>query len=216
MKPGDLKVNQLIEIDIDTDSDDKLYLPSRIEEIAGDNLYISVPMYRGSILPLRVGQKIRISFTYKEVTYAFNSIVVSRKWNRVPLLEIKKPDSLIKIQRRGYMRLQIAVDVRFRVAGEKVDFCEGVTVDVSGGGILLLTPSPIEANQMLEVELHLPGKEPLFCKARVLRLLEKGLKEGKVNKAALEFNDIAEGKRDKIISFIFEKQREWIQKGLLQ
>jgi c-di-GMP-binding flagellar brake protein YcgR len=216
MKASDLKVNQLIEFEIETDANERLFLRSRIEEVVDQFLHVSAPMYRGAILPLRVGETIKVCMNYRDNTYQFYTSVIGRKWNKIPLLVIKKPEQFIKIQRRCFLRLPVAVAVRYRLAGEKTEFYNGVTVDISGGGALLLTECPIEEGQILEMEIDLPDREPVFSRARVIRLLERKTREGQANKAALEFNDISEGKRDKIINFIFDKQREWIKKGILK
>lgn len=217
MKVDDLKVNQLIEIETEIDNQQNIkYLPSRIEEIKGDYIYISVPMYRRQLMPLRVGENIKIAFTYKEKSYAFFTAVVARKWQQVPLLVIEKPNQLIKIQRRDFVRLPVKLKVRFKTADKDEPYREGITLDVSGGGTLFLTTAPVEAGQIIDLEIFLPGRETFTCPGRVIRLLEKAKKEGDNNKIALEFYEITEGKRDKIINFLFEKQREWIQKGLLE
>lgn len=216
MKASDLKENQLIEIEVDIDSGEKTFLPSRIEEVVDNYLHVSAPIYRGGIMPLRTGQTLKIRMNYKNNTYSFYTLVVGRKWNIVPLIIIKKPNQFVKIQRREFLRLPVAVPVKYRLAGENTEFYDGVTVDISGGGALLSTQYPIEAGQTLEMEINLPNREPVFCRAQVIRLLEKITSKGKANKAALVFEEISEGKRDKIINFIFEKQREWIKKGILK
>ncbi|HEX3011071.1 MAG TPA: flagellar brake domain-containing protein [Syntrophomonadaceae bacterium] len=216
MTSDKLKVNQLIEIEIELALEKTLNLPSRIEGIEEDYLYISVPMYRGEIVPLRTGQALKIYLSEQDVTYAFYTKVLGRRWQNIPLLVIQKPDNFIKIQRRSFMRLPIKLDVYFRASGDEADFQKGETVDISGGGALFLTEEPVEEGQILEVELCLPNRKPFFCRAKVIRILEKARKRGDKNKVAVEYYEILEGKRDKIVNFIFEKQREWIRKGLFQ
>ncbi|MGI5921710.1 MAG: flagellar brake protein, partial [Syntrophomonadaceae bacterium] len=148
-------------------------------------------------------------------TYVFSSPITARKWNKIPLLILKKPQEFTKIQRRGHWRIDVVISVKYRPAGEDTPFLDALTLDISGGGVLMRTENDIEAGQILEMEINLPEREPVFCQARVIRLLEKKKREGQANKAALEFHEISEAKRDKIINFIFAKQREWIRKGLL-
>jgi c-di-GMP-binding flagellar brake protein YcgR len=216
MKPGKLRINQLIELEVEIVPDQILNLPSRIEGIEGNNVYISVPMYRGELIPLRVGQNVKIYLNEKEVTYTFFTTILGRKWQNIPVLVIQKPSSLTKIQRRSFMRLPIKLDFYFRAVGDESDFKKGETIDISGGGALFITEEEIEEGQVLEVELYLPKRKPFFCTAKVLRILERAKKKGDKNKVAVEYFDISEGKRDQIIGFIFEKQREWIRKGLFQ
>jgi c-di-GMP-binding flagellar brake protein YcgR len=216
LKPSQIKINQLLDIEIELDPEKTLQLPSRVEGTEDNCLLISVPMYRGEIIPLRTGQKIKIFLNGQDVSYTFLTEIVGRRWQNIPLLVIKKPQSLIKIQRRSYMRLPVKLDVSFRVAGDESDFKTGETLDISGGGILFVTEEKIEEGQILELELYLPRRKPFFCRAKVVRLLERARKKGEKNKVALEYHEITEGKRDQIINYIFEKQREWIRKGLFQ
>ncbi|HBQ86553.1 MAG TPA: hypothetical protein DER33_00415 [Syntrophomonas sp.] len=214
MNPDQIKINQLIEIEVELESGRILNLPSRIEGIEENELHISVPLYRGEIIPLRTGQTVRIFLTFQDMTYAFSTAVMGRKWQNIPLLVIKKPDTFIKIQRRNYMRLPIKLESYFRVVGDESDFKKAETLNISGGGALIITEEAIEEGQNIEFELYIPNRNPFFCLAKVVRLLERGTEKGGKNKAAIEYCDIAESKRDKIINYIFEKQREWIRKGL--
>lgn len=216
MKPDKIKINQLIEIEIELEPEKILCLPSRIEGIEENLIYISVPMYRGEVIPLRTGQVIKIFINQRDVSFAFDTAIMGRIWQNIPLLAIKRPDKFVKIQRRNFMRLSVKLEVYFRVMGDESDFKKGETLDISGGGILFLTEEAIEEGQILEVELYLPRRKPFFCRAKVVRLLERAKKKGDKNKVALEYYEINEAKRDKVINYIFEKQREWIRKGLFQ
>ncbi|MGI5921896.1 MAG: flagellar brake protein, partial [Syntrophomonadaceae bacterium] len=106
MKADDLKVNQLIEIEVE-ELQDIMYLPSRIEEVEDGFIHVSVPMYRGAIVPMRVGQMARVRFNYNDSTYVFSSPITARKWNKIPLLILKKPQEFTKIQRRGHWRIDV-------------------------------------------------------------------------------------------------------------
>jgi c-di-GMP-binding flagellar brake protein YcgR len=214
MNPDQIKINQLIEIEVELESQKILNLPSRIEGMEENELHISVPLYRGEIIPLRTGQTVRIFLTCEDMTYAFSATIVGRKWQNIPLLVINKPDTFIKIQRRNYMRLPIKLESYFRLVGDESDFKKAETLNISGGGALIITEEAIEEGQNIEFELYIPNRKPFFCLAKVVRLLERGTEKGGRNKAAIEYYDITESKRDKIINYIFEKQREWIRKGL--
>lgn len=216
MKPDKIKINHLIEIEVELEPEKILNLPSRVEGMDENHLYISVPMYRGEIIPLRTGQSVKIYLNEKEMTYAFTTPILGRRWQNIPLLVIQKPEAFIKIQRRNYMRLPVKLDLYFRITGDESDFKKGETIDISGGGVLFVTEENVEERQILEVELYLPNRKPFFCRAKVIRLLEKAKKKGDKNKVAVEYYEMTEGKRDKIINYIFEKQREWIRKGLFQ
>lgn len=217
MEAKDLRINQLIEVTVDEDDSDYRHLASRIEEITDDHLHISVPMRKGELLPLRVGQYLIINFIIKGHSYVFNTIIVNRRLNPLPILIIQKPTQISEIQRRQWVRVPAKLPLRFRASAHEKDVkpSEGNSLDISGGGILFLTADAVEDGQIIELEINLPNRTPVFCKAKILRTVEKASQIGQPNKVILEYYEISEGHRDKIVNYIFEKQREWIRKGVL-
>lgn len=215
MKIDDIKVNQLIEIEVELDATFQ-YLRSRIEEVSSIDLGLAVPMYKGVIVPMRVGREIKVCLTYKEKTFAFFTTIIGRKREPIPLLIVNKPEELFPIQRRSYVRLPVSVPIKFRALPDGETVIRGTTLDISGGGALLLTKAGLERGQIIELELDLPNREPVFCKARVVRILSQAKTAKDKSKIAIEYQDISEGQRDRIFNYIFEKQREWIRKGLLE
>ncbi len=217
MLAKDFRINQLVEISVDEEGSDYKNLASRIEEVTAEHLHIAVPMKRGELLPLRVRQHLNISIFFKGKSFMFKTIIVARHLDPFPVLVVVKPDKFIEIQRRQWVRVPTKLAMRYRAinSAKNVEPYVGETIDISGGGLLFATLDPVEEGQMVELEIALPGPTPLFCKAKLLRILEKPKKEGASSKIILEFTEISEGQRDRIISYIFEKQREWIRKGLI-
>ncbi|MDD3878617.1 MAG: flagellar brake protein [Syntrophomonas sp.] len=219
MKAHVIKVNHLLEIEMENDSG-KEYIPSRLEEISGDYWHISMPMRKGIYITMRVGQKIRIVLRYKKTMFAASTVIAARRRGHIPVLIVNKPQDLVAInQKRTYVRLSVAIPVGFRLllpGGEKGELVEGVTGDISAGGMLLFSTQEMEKEQKIEIEIKLPDSESIFCQAHVVRVLDKATKEGTHNKYAVEYDDINEGQRDRIFRFIFDKQREWLRKGVTE
>lgn len=216
MRVDDLRLNQLVEIEYPIGSKKNVeYLPSRIEGKSDQYLYLAVPIRKGELVPLRIGSELKVVFTTKKNTYLFETQITNRQREPIPILEVEKPSELIKIQRRSYVRLPVNLDVTFTILPDEVEH-KGITLDISAGGVLLQTKTKLEKGQVLNFKLNLPKREAILCKARVLRILHKAKKETENNKVAIEFVNINESKKDKIFNYIFEKQREWIQKGLLE
>lgn len=217
MQAEDLRINQLIEISVDEESSNYKFLASRIEEVTKDHLHVAVPMKKGELLPLRVRQHLNVNISFKGKSYMFKTIIVNRRLDPFPILVINKPTKFTEIQRRQWVRVPTKLVLRFREigSGQNIEPYIGETLDISGGGLLFITHDPVEAEQLIELEIGLPGRTPLFCKAKIIRVVEKPKKEGGTSKVILEYTEISEGQRDRIVSYIFEKQREWIRKGLL-
>lgn len=214
MNPDKLRINQLIEIEL-SEGDKSEYLPSRIEEIKDNYLYVSMPMRKGTLLPMRIGQEIRVLMRHKNGMVGFLTRVVGRKREPIPYLIITKPERIVPVnQKREYVRLNVSLPVRFRVIDEEeAQIEEGVTIDISAGGALVSTRAEVKAGQKMEIEIVLSPGNIFSCQAHAIRTFEKRANENAIW-VAVEYNDISEADRDRIFKFIFEKQREWIKKGI--
>lgn len=223
MKVENIKVNQLVEIEIDSDTP-SANLPSRIEEIKDEYIYVSMPIKKAVLFPLRIGQEIKIIIRYQQSLFAFKTNVVGRRREPIPVLIINKPESIQRInQKREYVRLEASLTIRFRIL-ELVKGLEGDkestiyqanTMNISAGGVLFSTRQKLKTSDTIEIELQLPEQEPILCKAKIVRVFaqDRVTSEAKV---AVEFDDITESQRDRIFKYIFDKQREWIKKGLVE
>ena len=214
MNPNNLKINQLVEIELN-EGNIVEYLPSRIEEIKEDYLYISMPMRKGTLLPMRLGQEIRVITRYKNSTVGFLTRIVGRRREPIPYLIINKPEVILPIkQKREYVRLNVSLPVRFKIIDEedKNEIEEGITIDISAGGVLFSTKAEVKKGQKIEIEITLSLEKTFSCQADAIRIFEKA--ENNAIWVAVEYNDISEADRDRIFKFIFEKQREWIKKGI--
>lgn len=217
MRVQDIKINQLVEIEME-DGDIKTYLPSRIEEITDLHLYLATPMKKGIVLVMRTGREIRVIFRYKNSTYGFDTQVLGRRHHPIPVLIVAKPEEIFSVQqKRNYVRLAVALPVRFRIVSEaeeeKIE--AGTTIDISAGGAMFITSAKIKLTDQLEFELQLSEDESICCGAQVVRLLNNPERISGMQ-VAVEFDNITEGQRDRIFKFVFNKQREWIRKGLIE
>ena len=90
----------------------------------------------------------------------------------------------------------------------------GTTVDVSGGGISLVTGSPLPMGQHVDMTFLLPTRPEirldLLGKVRLVEQLEE---EG-AYKIGVEFVALNEIDRDRLVRYIFQKQRECLRHGL--
>lgn len=218
MNVEEIRINQLIEVSVDEDDSEYHGLASRIEGIERDSFHISVPTHRGNVLPLSLGTRLIISVIHRGDVYRFGSVVIGRKRDPIPMLTIRKPESLSKIQRRHWVRLAAVVDIYYYVDdGTQIsEEYRGQSIDISGGGLLLLTTHELVAGYHLMMRLDVPGQESVLCKGQVLRTINEASTGKNYQKAAVEFYEISERSRDRIIKFIFDKQREWIRRGVIK
>jgi len=172
-------------------------------------------MRKGTLLPMRLGQEIKVITRYKNSTVGFLTRIVGRRREPIPYLIINKPEVILPIkQKREYVRLNVSLPVRFKIIDEedKNEIEEGITIDISAGGVLFSTKAEVKKGQKIEIEITLSLEKTFSCQADAIRIFEKA--ENNAIWVAVEYNDISEADRDRIFKFIFEKQREWIKKGI--
>lgn len=208
-----LKLNQKVTIQKESDQNGKFYT-SYIAAMEGDTISLATPMHHGRLILFNRGDKIRV--------YAwplmFVSEVLSRRLFPHPLLVVQRPRVFIKEQKRAFVRLEASVPVMvWELTGGPLSKPAGTevkthTVDLSGGGALLVYPRDLKPGTWLEMEIDLPNK--VRCRAQVRRVehIEQGLEKVRL---AVEFVEITQADQDKIMAFIFERQRELRRRGLL-
>lgn len=213
-----LSINQLVEISVDEINFEYKGLSSRVEEINNEHILLSAPTYRGEILPLRTGMRIKVSYVLNDCAYSFNTSIVARKKGPLPIIIINKPHKIIRVQRRHWVRVASTLDIEYSsisATPESNLTYTGKTIDISGGGVRFITKGALEPGEIINLKIYLPSRSPVITKARIIRILEKAKSEGESNKAVLEYSDINENDRERIIKYVFEKQRELIKKGLV-
>ncbi len=123
-------------------------------------------------------------------------------------------------EKRNYLRIQAELPVRYRFlrpgpsGPAPLDTCEGRSLNLSGGGLLLLGPIPdvhwvvdlLMEKIIVFVEVDLGGGDgPVRALARVSWL--EGLDERtKTCRMGLKFKEITRDAQDRILNYIIESQ----------
>jgi c-di-GMP-binding flagellar brake protein YcgR len=187
---------------------------SRIEEVGNKILTVGVPFVQGEIVPLREGTKVLITFWDDLSAYEFEGEIMQRIAVPVPLLVLKLPDFITKVQRRNYVRVPATYPITYRSVDEAglSDLYRGTMIDLSGGGMRFLTKEGLENHSLLYVHLELPTAL-IQTPARICRVE----KTDDVQRycVTVEFSDLSERERDQIIRCVFEIQRVMRKKGLV-
>lgn len=202
-----------VELDISEGEYQGRYV-TRIEEVGERILSVGAPFNNGEIVPLREGTKVKLTFWDEAAAYSFEGKIMQRIAVPIPLFILELPDSVVKVQRRNYVRVPALYQVSFRSVTKEglSDTQIGTLLDLSGGGMRFLTKERVEKNSLLYVGLMLPIGE-LKTPVRVCRA-EK-LDDSKNYKVSVEFNDISERERDRVIRCVFDIQRAMRKKGLI-
>ena len=209
------KVNKNIQIEVNRGPYQGDY-KSKVSEINPDNIKILTPYIKEELVPLRVGAGIVVFFTGNNAAYTFNSQVIDREKEKVPVLVIEPPDEINRIQRRDYFRLEVQVELQYRLLDEdgkpvEEDFIESVTLDISAGGIRMVVDEYIQEDTLIEIYMDIPEIKDIPVYGKVVNHYRNNTAKA----VGIKFTGISTGLRDEIMSWLFDKQRELRQKGLL-
>jgi len=208
-----IKINKLIEIEIDMDKgklEQKDVFASRVEDIRRDTIIVAAPYRKGTIVPVPVGEEVQIRIGKDGTYYLFHTRILERIAGHQPLLQLSAPFKVTKIQMRNWVRVETNLPMLYRIAGSESEFIEATAIDISGGGICMLSNDPIKQDCVLEIEITFPDKFVLKAQGNVARCFD----EQKPIRIGVCFQDIRERDQERIVGYVFKKQREYIKKGV--
>lgn len=218
MKSSDLKLNMRLEISVMINQRTE-YVPVRVEELSPEYLTLSMPMWQGSLIPMRLRDKLAVRILFRDSYFGFKTTVIERRLKPVPVIVVERPQKIQPVeQRRGHVRVEAGLTLSLRLLSDNNnDFsaCLAHTINISAGGLLLATDKKLKKGQMVLLDLFLPEAEVVSCKAKTVRVFSEADSPVK-GRAGLQYEDISEKDRDKIARFVFSRQRELIKKGLLE
>ncbi|MEW9500228.1 flagellar brake protein [Jeotgalibacillus marinus] len=199
-----------------TNTDDKYR--SRVVEIHGSKIHIDYPINIATdkTVFLREGMQLKASFTQSErAAFVFETEVQDRVKGKIPMVSLHYPgdEEFRRIQRRQYVRIDMAIDVAIRGDGR---WYHTVTHDLSAGGLAFILHKGVEfrKEEELEIFLVLPMKmgENQYIKttSRFVRIKS----HNNIQIGTIKFLDLTSLERQLLIRFIFECQLQLRQKGL--
>ena len=204
-----LSIGSIITIDSDLTKDSEKY-KSKVIDMGDGFVMIDYPTHieTGKTAFFLDGTQLLVTFIDSmKISYAFRTEVSGRLNKGVPMLRLTYPgdEQLIKIQRREFVRVDVAVDVAVEKNGL---FGRFVTEDLSAGGMALNLPGKVLYNEgdlvSLTIVLPFMNKVIKYVKvdAKLIRFWEK--KGRKI--ASLQFEELNPIESQDIIRFCFERQ----------
>lgn len=186
---------------------------SRVEDIGKDKVKIAIPTQKGIPFPINPGANLEISFLTASGRFSFNSEVLGRVRENIPVLEIKAPSYLTRFELRKYFRVETRLKIKIKTIDYvindgnpemiKKDY-EAIVRDISGGGVRLTTDAKLESGQALELDMSEAIGTKFDIVSRVVHLYNNDDN----SEAGIEFVSIKETDRDKIIKYVFQRQIE--------
>ena len=215
---SELKIGEKLEIEPIREErrlvTNKNIIVSQLLDMKEDKLYISGPILKGAPYPLYEGNKIKIIFLREDRgIYSFSAEIKKKLQARLPIYVVSPISEAEKTQRRVFFRLEITRRVSMKVLAEEDFIVEGATKDISGGGIKIVARKPILTGNTVDCTLHLSDDCIVTIPGSVVRCATD-ISTGDYQ-LGISFIEGNEGARNRIVSFIFEKQRELRKKGLI-
>jgi len=171
---------------------------------------------REEIRRLTPGQAVRFAFARQnDGLYGIQEVVV--RADKQGFIDLLHTLTLKRNQLRQYVRIETGLPVSFRLIGtqdpEKSEVKIGTTMnakllDISGGGLSFLFDRSLRLGDTVSLTFNLPGAP---CAGVVGKIVHLTLREGKEKtmfKNHVQFVNIEPRKRERIISYIFEKERQ--------
>ncbi len=206
----------------------KVYVSQVLDEMVNGRMLVSMPIQGGTIVPLGVNQEFEATIYTKSGLLACKVVVTGRyKKGQLFLLEIENRSPLEKIQRREYYRLERRIPIQYRVLGEveqryieegkaynsdemEIEWKNGITLDISGGGMRFVSPSKEQVGNLIELKFDLEteeNSEVIFTLANLL-LSVQNQNNNRIYEQRVQFYRMDRAMRERIIRFIFEIQRK--------
>ncbi|RAK08917.1 c-di-GMP-binding flagellar brake protein YcgR [Halanaerobium saccharolyticum] len=209
-----LEINQKVEIEVLTGTYQGNYL-SKVADFVEAGVIITGLYREGSPLPIRLNQLVNVYYTTDRAAYKFESKILKRTNKPIPLLLIEESDSVTRIQRRDYFRLDVTgtVDVYKMIEDKNYPkkLAEARLQDISGGGIGIQLKKKFEKGEEILINLKNILKPKEFIKSKIVRIDREN---NELYNYGVEFLKIEEEQREEIIQWIFAYQRKSRKKGL--
>jgi PilZ domain len=176
-------------------------IPVRVYERGGDYLMLVLMLDAGDELSRDVVEPLLLEYVSPRGLVRFHGRGVVQERDLVRFDVSAAPEVT---QRREFVRVPSAHQVE--VAKERGDAIGAHAIDISGGGMLVSGADGLPLGAHVRFSLNLGANSaPIEGHAQVVRAGDEG-------KRALVFDEISKSDRQRLIHFVFERQREALAK----
>lgn len=194
---------------------------SQIEGFIDINIMrILAPIFEAKVYPVKVNSHIEAYSFYKSnQIYLIKGVVTNRLIiNDIAFLDIRVTENIKRIQRRQFFRFDCTVPVILydkskEDAPQQTAGIAGHTIDLSGGGLSVITDIALEKDGEIQGNIDLTEHQISFT-GKVLRCNKKIINDELKYISSISFRDIGFKDREKIVGYIFSQQRILLKKWL--
>jgi c-di-GMP-binding flagellar brake protein YcgR len=174
-------------------------LPATVEAVRGSAVKVVLAVPDDRVRRL-AGQEASIEKTTQRGVQRFTG-TLAVEGAKGELLTVTLQGDAERVQRRNFVRVDVAVPIKVVSLEKGVTAGETTTLNVSGSGVLVRDKwrLPLGIDVRLEIEIE-PGAEPLRALGRVVRFAAEDAK-------GIRIEDMSRSDEDRLIKFIRERER---------
>jgi hypothetical protein len=187
--------------------------PTVVDGRDGDLLSIAPPRSGGRRVELPLGRAFTVAYSVREVPCEVDAVLVGAPSSGGADAYVARLTGTVRrMQRRRAVRVPVGLLVQARLDEEgdpDPDAVIGaVTENLSAGGALLRSSRALEPGRELRLSVRCGGTAgTLDLAGRVVRC-DRQTGEERPWRLAIAFHDIPAGDEDRLVRFLFERQRE--------
>lgn len=125
-----LAVNQQVELELNASGERPKKLLSRVEDVAGRQVLVAQPTFRSRPVRLPAGGRVVLTWYTLDAVYKCEATLLAQEPGSVPMWRLEVPVRVTRIQRRGFVRIEVGLDARYTVLARP----EGGGEAASGAG----------------------------------------------------------------------------------
>ena len=186
-----------------------MYL-SKLVSIVDGKAIIVAPIIKGVLVPfsITIDYKFHLFLPDNKIIGSDARFLKVAKKDVLNLAVFELVGDVSRVQRRNFLRLATEMPIRFkRHTLHASPNYEGVILNLGGGGIRLVAKESIDHAEILKFNIPLDS-ENITVIGKVLHKKHLDAKSLYTYEYRIQFEDIPAITQEKIVAYIFEKQRE--------
>jgi len=191
--------------------------PSVVDGVSDDGKTVAVgmPFFRAEAVPIPVGTRVYVQ-QIGGAMYEFETVVAAHRPGAIPLLIMKMPDRVKRVQRRNHFRMDMTIGIVVEIIERdgSITLLKNARLrDLSAGGVGLLSKTTLQRGTIVRVSLPFLEKKAL---GEVVRVRPNGPEDTPAS-YCIGIRFVGPGNRQttRITRVIFEEQMDLRRRGLL-
>ncbi|HEY9856607.1 MAG TPA: PilZ domain-containing protein [Stenomitos sp.] len=213
-----IKVGQAIQLLVPS-GDRTIPCDATVLAVWDQQFAISTPRRHGVRVPI-TGDHLSVTFVMPDANYAMRCAILQDAAGGLTL-NVPPDDEIQRIQRRQFVRVpsDLPCTIEWQIDPEKGEFgprVPGKLKDVSGGGVGLLIMPTIPVGTLARLEVELPQHGSFAAYGYVRRCSKQFGQEGGRHFIGLEFINLNEALRSRLVLYVNDIQRDLMRARMQQ